>query len=83
MVDVDRIRLHQQTLDLALASRRTVLRMAALAIAGAVKLVAMLAMPGGVVGVVPAVLRFIEQLRVEFENGEWSGATHFDRRVRP
>lgn len=63
----DRIRLHQRTLDLALDSRRTTLRMSGLILAGAAKLVTMLSTGLGVVAAVPAVLRFIEQLRIEYE----------------
>jgi hypothetical protein len=61
----DQLRLHQQTLSLALASRRTVLRTSSLVIANAVKLSALLATPGGIALAIPAVLRFIYQLRKE------------------
>jgi hypothetical protein len=65
-----RIRLHQRTLDLALESRRTTLRMSTLVIVGAAKLVAMAAAPGGIAVAMPSVLRFVELLRIEFEDRE-------------
>ena len=61
-------KLHQRTLHLALVSRWMVLRISALTIASAVKLSALAATPGGVVLVIPAVLRFINQVRIEFES---------------
>lgn len=64
-LDADQMGLHQQTLSLALASRRTVLRTSSLVIANAVKLSALLTTPGGFVLAIPAMLRFINQLRKE------------------
>jgi hypothetical protein len=60
--------LHQRTLHLALVSRWLVLRMSALTISSAAKLSLLAAAPGGVVLVIPAVLRFINEVRIEFEN---------------
>lgn len=64
-LEPDQLRLHQQTLGLALASRRTVLRTSSLVIANAVKLSALLATPAGIALAIPVVLRFIYQLRKE------------------
>lgn len=64
-VDPGHMHLHQQTLELALASRRTMLRTSALIIANAVKLSGLLTMPGGVALAPLAVLRFIKELRKE------------------
>jgi hypothetical protein len=59
------IQLHQQTLELALASRRTMFRTSTLVIASAVKVSVLLATPGGIALAFPVVLRFINQLRKE------------------
>jgi hypothetical protein len=67
-LDADRVRLHQQTLDLALASRRTMLRTSSLVIASAVKLSVLLATPGGIALALPMVLRFIRLLRKEIKS---------------
>lgn len=64
-LEPDQLRVHQQTLSLALASRRTVLRTSSLVIANAVKLSALLTTPAGIALAIPAVLRFIYQLRKE------------------
>jgi hypothetical protein len=69
-LDPDQMQLHQQTLSLALASRRTVLRTSSLVIANAVKLSALLATPGGIALAIPVVLRFINQLRKELKEKE-------------
>ena len=69
-VDADRIRLHQQTLHLALTTRQTSLRVATLIVAAAAKVALTLATPVGVVRLVPLALRLFEQLRVEFETLE-------------
>jgi hypothetical protein len=57
--------LHQHTLDLVLASRRTMLRTATVVVANGVKLSALLAAPAGAVLALPAVFRFINQVRAE------------------
>lgn len=62
-LEPDRMRLHQHTLNVALVSRRTLLRTSTLVISGAVKLSVLLATPGGLVLIFPAVLRFINQVR--------------------
>ena len=62
------VQLHQRTLHLALVSRWMVLRISALTIASAVKLSALAATPAGVALAIPVVLRFINQVRIEFEN---------------
>jgi hypothetical protein len=67
-LDADRVRLHQQTLDLALASRRTMLRTSSLVITSAVKLSVLLATPGGIALALPVVLRFISLLRKELKS---------------
>jgi hypothetical protein len=67
-LEADRVRLHHQTLELALASRRTMLRTSSLVIASAVKLSVLLATPGGVVLALPVVLRFIRLLRKELKS---------------
>jgi hypothetical protein len=64
-LDPDQVRLHQRTLDLALASRKTLVRMAVLTVASAVKLSVLLVTPGGIALALPAVLRFINQIRKE------------------
>jgi hypothetical protein len=69
-VDADRIRLHQQTLHLALATRQTSLRVATLIVAAAAKVALTLVTPVGVVRLAPLALRLFEQLRVEFETLE-------------
>jgi hypothetical protein len=69
-VDADRIRLHEQTLAVALGTRRTSLRIAALTIAMAVKVAATSATGVGVVGLLPLLFHYIEQLRLEFETAE-------------
>ncbi len=66
-IEPDQVKLHQHTLNLALVSRWMALRMSALAITNAVKLSVLSATPGGIVAAIPAVLRFINQIRVEFE----------------
>lgn len=60
--------LHSQTLDLALRSRHAIWRIATLVITGAAKLVAQLSVPGGFLRAAPLVLRFVEQLRLEYES---------------
>jgi hypothetical protein len=72
-LDVDQVRLHQQTLDLALASRRTMLRTSSLAITSAIKLSVLLATPGGLVLALPVVLRFIRLLRKELKSKNEKG----------
>ena len=67
-LEADRVRLHQQTLELALASRRTMLRTSSLVIANAVKLSVLLATPGGIALALPVVLRFISLLRKELKS---------------
>jgi hypothetical protein len=67
-LDADQVRLHQQTLDLALASRRTMLRTSSLAITSAIKLSVLLATPGGIALALPVVLRFIRLLRKELKS---------------
>jgi hypothetical protein len=67
-LEADRVRLHQQTLELALASRRTMLRTSSLVISSAVKLSVLLATPGGIVLALPAVLRFVRLLRKELKS---------------
>jgi hypothetical protein len=72
-LDAEQVHLHQQTLDLALASRRTMLRTSSLAIASAVKLSVLLATPGGIVLALPVVLRFIRLLRKELKSKNEKG----------
>lgn len=72
-LDEDQVRLHQQTLDLALASRRTMLRTSSLAITSAIKLSVLLATPGGVALALPVVLRFIRLLRKELKSKNEKG----------
>jgi hypothetical protein len=67
-LEAERVRLHHQTLELALASRRTMLRTSSLVISSAVKLSVLLATPGGIVLALPAVLRFIRLLRKELKS---------------
>jgi hypothetical protein len=64
-LEADGVRLHQHTLELALASRRTMLRTSSLVIANAVKLSVLLATPGGIALALPVVLRFITLLHKE------------------
>ena len=66
-LEPDRMRLHQHTLNVALVSRRTLLRTSTLVISGAARLSMLLATPGGAVLAFPAVLRFINQVRTELE----------------
>ncbi len=66
-LDPDQMRLHEQTLQLALASRQTLLRTSTLILANAAKISALLATPGGIVLAIPAVLRFINQVRLELK----------------
>lgn len=63
----DQLGLHQRTLRLALESRRTMLRTSSLVLTYAVKLSVLLATPGGIALAIPAVLRFIHQMRMEIE----------------
>lgn len=67
-LEADRVQLHQQTLELALASRRTMLRTSSLVITSAVKLSVLLATPGGIALALPVVLRFIRLLRKELKS---------------
>jgi hypothetical protein len=66
-LEPDQVQLHERTLDLTLASRKTLLRMSVLAIASAAKLSVLLATPGGIALALPAVLRFINQIRKELQ----------------
>jgi hypothetical protein len=72
-LDEDQVRLHRQTLDLALASRRTMLRTSSLAITSAIKLSLLLATPGGIALALPVVLRFIRLLRKELKSKNEKG----------
>jgi hypothetical protein len=66
-LDPDLMRLHEQTLRLALASRQMLLRTSAMILANATKISALIATPGGIVLAIPAVLRFINQVRNELK----------------
>lgn len=59
--------LHQRALGLALATRKTTLRILLFTVAGAVKITPLLASPGSAVLALPAVWRFINQIRSELE----------------
>jgi hypothetical protein len=58
---------HRRALVLALRSRATMLRMFLLVVTGAVRIVPLLSVPGGAVLALPAVWRFINQVRAELE----------------
>jgi hypothetical protein len=64
-LDPDVMRLHEQTLQLALASRQVLLRTSAMILANAAKISALLATPGGIALAIPTVLRFINEVRKE------------------
>jgi hypothetical protein len=66
-LDPELMRLHEQTLQLALASRQMLLRTSAMILANATKISALIATPGGIVLAIPAVLRFINQVRKELK----------------
>ena len=66
-LDPDLMRLHEQTLQLALASRQMLLRTSAMILANATKISALIATPGGIALAIPAVLRFINQVRKELK----------------
>jgi hypothetical protein len=66
--------LHLRTVELALASRQALLRTFALALASAVKLSVLAATPGGFVLALPAVWRFITQVRIEWRKRVGGGA---------
>lgn len=66
-LDPDLMRLHKQTLQLALVSRQVLLRTSAMILANAAKLSALLATPGGIALAIPAVLRFVNQVRMEIK----------------
>jgi hypothetical protein len=66
-LDPELMRLHEQTLQLALASRQMLLRTSAMILANATKISALIATPGGIALAIPAALRFINQLRKELE----------------
>jgi hypothetical protein len=60
------VRLHQSTLGLALGSRDTLMRTFVMAAQLAIKLSALLMTPAGVILALPAVWKFINQVRAEF-----------------
>jgi hypothetical protein len=66
-LDPELMQLHEQTLQLALASRQMLLRTSAMILANATKISALIATPGGIALAIPAVLRFINQVRKELE----------------
>ncbi len=66
-LDSDLMRLHEQTLKLALASRQMLLRTSAIILANATKLSVLVATPGGIALAIPTVLRFINQVRKELK----------------
>jgi hypothetical protein len=66
-LDPDLMRLHEQTLQLALASRQMLLRTSTMILANAAKISALLAMPGGIALAIPTVLRFINEVRKELK----------------
>jgi hypothetical protein len=59
MISPQDLKLHQRSLNLALTSRRLAVSMIARTIQGAVKVSALLAMPGGVLLALPSVWKFI------------------------
>jgi len=61
------VKLHEHTLQLALASRQMLLRTSAMILANATKLSALIATPGGIVLAIPAVLRFINEVRKQLK----------------
>ena len=58
---------HRRALVLALRSRAAMLRMFLLVVTGAVRIVPLLSVPGGAILALPAVWRFINQVRSELE----------------
>jgi hypothetical protein len=66
-LDPELMRLHEQTVQLALASRQMLLRTSAMILANATKISALIATPGGIALAIPAVLRFINQVRKELK----------------
>jgi hypothetical protein len=66
-LDPELAQLHEQTLQLALASRQMLLRTSAMILANATKISALIATPGGIALAIPAVLRFINQVRKELK----------------
>jgi hypothetical protein len=64
-LDREQMQLHQQTLGLALASRRAMVQTFTLVVTNATKISVLLATPGGIALALPAVLRFINQIRKE------------------
>lgn len=66
-LDPELMQLHEQTLQLALASRQMLLRTSAMILANATKISALIATPGGIALAIPAVLRFINQVRKELK----------------
>lgn len=66
-LDPDLVRLHEQTLQLALASRQMLLRTSAMILANATKISVLIATPGGIALAIPTVLRFINEVRKELK----------------
>jgi hypothetical protein len=66
-LDPDLVRLHEQTLQLALASRQMLLRTSAMILANATKISVLIATPGGIALAIPSVLRFINEVRKELK----------------
>ena len=66
-LDPELVKLHEHTLQLALASRQMLLRTSAMILANATKLSALIATPGGIVLAIPAVLRFINEVRKQLK----------------
>lgn len=69
-VSLEQMRLHQQALDIALASRAKMLRMLALTMRGAALLAASIASPIGPIMTLPAAWRFINDVLAEFSQEE-------------
>jgi hypothetical protein len=66
--------LHERALDLALASRATWVRVLLLALGGAARVAALLALPGGFLLALPAVWNFIHRIGTELGTGRRAGA---------
>jgi hypothetical protein len=69
-ISLQRMRLHSQTVDAVLESRRALLRTSTTIIGGALTLSLLLSSPLGFVAAFPAVLRFIRRLREQLENAQ-------------
>jgi hypothetical protein len=66
-LDPELMQLHEQTLQLALASRQMLLRTSTMIVANAAKLSVLITTPGGIVLAIPTVLRFINEVRKELQ----------------